>query len=144
MPRQAPAERSRCADSSGTKASSAPSKRSRPRDCEKEMHARRPAARHGEEVAVEPLAAAAHAPVPLDAADLGGADAEPAVGAADVSVLGHTAMPAFATRTTSSTWRWVVGAFGVGTYRRNDSVDVGYEVDGRPMLAEGLDIESLP
>lgn len=41
-------------------------------------------------------------------------------------------------------WRWLVGAFGVGTYRRNDSVDVGYELDGRPMLAEGLDIQSLP
>ena len=39
-------------------------------------------------------------------------------------------------------WRWLVGAFGVGTYRRNDSVDVRYEVDGRPMVAQGLDIES--
>lgn len=38
-------------------------------------------------------------------------------------------------------WRWLVGAFGVGTYRRNDSVDVRYEVDGRPELAQGLDIE---
>ena len=37
-------------------------------------------------------------------------------------------------------WRWAVGAFGVGTYRRNDSVDVSYEADGRPRLAEGLDI----
>jgi hypothetical protein len=41
-----------------------------------------------------------------------------------------------------SIWRWVVGAFGVGTYRRNDSVDVRYEVDGRPALAEGLDIDA--
>jgi hypothetical protein len=40
-----------------------------------------------------------------------------------------------------SMWRWLVGAFGVGTYRRNDSVDVRYEVDGRPALAEGLQIE---
>jgi hypothetical protein len=40
-------------------------------------------------------------------------------------------------------WRWLVGAFGVGTYRQNDSVDVRYEVDGRPMVAEGLDIERL-
>lgn len=39
-------------------------------------------------------------------------------------------------------WRWLVGAFGVGTYRQNDSVDVRYELDGRPMLAEGLDIAS--
>jgi hypothetical protein len=40
-----------------------------------------------------------------------------------------------------SMWRWLVGAFGVGTYRRNDSVDVRYEVAGRPAVAEGLDIE---
>jgi hypothetical protein len=38
-------------------------------------------------------------------------------------------------------WRWFLGAWGVGTYRQNDSVDVRYEVDGRPRLAEGLDIE---
>jgi hypothetical protein len=38
--------------------------------------------------------------------------------------------------------RWLAGAFGVGTYRQNDSVDVRYERDGRPMLAEGLEIES--
>src|SRR3982074_1116376 len=36
--------------------------------------------------------------------------------------------------------RWLMGAFGVGTYRQNDSVDVRYESDGRPMLAQGLDI----
>jgi hypothetical protein len=41
-----------------------------------------------------------------------------------------------------SLWRWFVGAWGVGTYRQNDSVDVRYEVDGRPMVAEALDIES--
>jgi hypothetical protein len=40
-----------------------------------------------------------------------------------------------------ATWRWLVGAFGVGTYKRNDSVDVRYELNGRAMLAEGLDIE---
>ena len=38
-------------------------------------------------------------------------------------------------------WRWFLGAWGVGTYRQNDSVDVRYERDGRPMLVEGLDIE---
>ena len=37
--------------------------------------------------------------------------------------------------------RWLMGAFGIGTYRQNDSVDVRYERDGRPMLAEGLEIE---
>jgi hypothetical protein len=41
-------------------------------------------------------------------------------------------------------WRWLIGAFGIGTYRQNDSVDVRYERDGRPMVAEGLDIESGP
>jgi hypothetical protein len=43
-----------------------------------------------------------------------------------------------------ATWRWLVGAFGVGTYRRNDSVDVRYEVAGQPRLAEGLDIQAAP
>ena len=38
-------------------------------------------------------------------------------------------------------WRWFLGAWGVGTYRQNDSVDVSYERDGRPILHEGLDIE---
>jgi hypothetical protein len=40
-----------------------------------------------------------------------------------------------------SGWRWFLGAWGVGTYRQDDSVDVRYEVDGRPMVAEGLEIE---
>lgn len=43
-----------------------------------------------------------------------------------------------------SLWRWLIGAYGIGTYRRNDSVDVRYEVDGRPELAEALDIELRP
>jgi hypothetical protein len=38
-------------------------------------------------------------------------------------------------------WRWFMGAFGVGTYRQNDSVDVSYEVDGRPVLLQALEIE---
>jgi hypothetical protein len=38
-------------------------------------------------------------------------------------------------------WRWFMGAFGIGTYRQNDSVDVQYEVAGRPQLAEALDIQ---
>lgn len=38
-------------------------------------------------------------------------------------------------------WRWFLGAFGVGTYRQNDSVDVRWERDGNPMLVEALDIE---
>jgi hypothetical protein len=41
-----------------------------------------------------------------------------------------------------SKWRWFVGAWGVGTYRQNDSVDIRYELDGRPMVAEGLEIQT--
>ncbi len=41
-----------------------------------------------------------------------------------------------------SGWRWLLGAWGVGTYRQNDSVDVRYEAaDGSPRVAEGLEIE---
>jgi hypothetical protein len=41
-----------------------------------------------------------------------------------------------------SGWRWLVGAWGVGTYRQDDSVDVRYEAaDGSPRVAEGLEIE---
>ena len=39
-------------------------------------------------------------------------------------------------------WRWFLGAWGVGTYRQDDSVDVRYErADGTPAVAEKLDIE---
>ncbi len=38
--------------------------------------------------------------------------------------------------------RWLLGAWGVGTYRQNDSIDVRYEApDGAPRVAEGLAIE---
>ena len=40
-------------------------------------------------------------------------------------------------------WRWFMGAWGIGTYRQNDSVDVRYEAGGRPRVAEGLDIEQV-
>lgn len=40
-----------------------------------------------------------------------------------------------------SGWRWVLGAWGVGTYRQDDSVDVRYDAaDGSPRVAEGLEI----
>lgn len=42
-----------------------------------------------------------------------------------------------------SGWRWFLGAWGVGTYRQNDSIDVRYEVDGQPRLAEGLTITAV-
>jgi hypothetical protein len=38
-------------------------------------------------------------------------------------------------------WRWFLGAWGIGTYRQNDSVDVRYDIGGRPQVAEGLAIE---
>jgi hypothetical protein len=38
-----------------------------------------------------------------------------------------------------SGWRWLLGAWGVGTYRQNDSVDIRYRRDGRPQVAEGLE-----
>jgi hypothetical protein len=41
-------------------------------------------------------------------------------------------------------WRWFLGAWGIGTYRQHDSVDVQYEVGGRPMVAEGLRPEPTP
>ena len=41
-----------------------------------------------------------------------------------------------------SGWRWFLGAWGVGTYRQNDSVDVRYSTsDGSPRVAEGLEID---
>src|ERR1700732_3738662 len=41
-----------------------------------------------------------------------------------------------------SGWRWLLGAWGVGTYRQDDSVDVRYEAaDGAPRVAEALEIE---
>ncbi|HWH10482.1 MAG TPA: hypothetical protein VG165_05095 [Solirubrobacteraceae bacterium] len=42
---------------------------------------------------------------------------------------------------TISKKRWLIGAFGVGTYRQNDSVDVRYETPRGVRLAEGLAIE---
>jgi hypothetical protein len=39
-------------------------------------------------------------------------------------------------------WRWFLGAWGIGTYRQNDSVDVRYDVGGQPRVAEALDIQA--
>jgi hypothetical protein len=38
-------------------------------------------------------------------------------------------------------WRWFLGAWGIGTYRRNDQVDVTWEAGGSPRVAHALDIE---
>jgi hypothetical protein len=41
-----------------------------------------------------------------------------------------------------SGWRWFLGAWGVGTYRQNDSVDVRWtDEDGTPRLREALEIQ---
>jgi hypothetical protein len=45
---------------------------------------------------------------------------------------------------TISKKRWFLGAWGVGTYRQDDSVDVRYGQGGRTVVAEGLEIEPLP
>jgi hypothetical protein len=33
---------------------------------------------------------------------------------------------------------WLLGMWGIGTYKRNDEIDVRYDLDGRPMLAHAL------
>jgi hypothetical protein len=38
-------------------------------------------------------------------------------------------------------WRWFLGAWGIGTYRRDDQIDVAWEIEGRPQMAHALDIE---
>ena len=40
--------------------------------------------------------------------------------------------------------RWLLGAWGVGTYRQDDSVDVSWkQPDGRAAVAERLEITSV-
>jgi hypothetical protein len=38
-------------------------------------------------------------------------------------------------------WQWFLGAWGIGTYGRNDQVDVTWEVDGMPRVAHALSIQ---
>ncbi|MGI8411528.1 MAG: hypothetical protein ACR2LV_02450 [Solirubrobacteraceae bacterium] len=35
---------------------------------------------------------------------------------------------------------WLLGIWGIGTYKRNDEVDIRYERDGRPMVARVTEI----
>jgi hypothetical protein len=35
---------------------------------------------------------------------------------------------------------WFLGFWGIGTYKRNDEVDIRYELEGQPMLAHALEI----
>ena len=37
-------------------------------------------------------------------------------------------------------WAWFLGFWGIGTYKRNDEVDIRYEIDGRPMVAQALQV----
>jgi len=37
-------------------------------------------------------------------------------------------------------WAWFLGFWGIGTYKRNDEVDVRYEIEGRPTVAHALQI----
>jgi hypothetical protein len=37
-------------------------------------------------------------------------------------------------------WAWFIGFWGIGTYKRNDEVDVRYEIEGRPTVAHALEI----
>ncbi len=37
---------------------------------------------------------------------------------------------------------WLLGFWGIGTYKRNDEIDIRYELDGRPMVAQGLEVSS--
>ena len=37
-------------------------------------------------------------------------------------------------------WAWFLGVWGIGTYKRNDEIDIRYERDGRPMVAHARQI----
>jgi hypothetical protein len=42
-----------------------------------------------------------------------------------------------------SGWRWFLGAWGVGTYRQDDAVDIRYESGGAARVAHRLEITLL-
>ena len=35
---------------------------------------------------------------------------------------------------------WFIGFWGIGTYKRNDEVDIRYELEGQPMVAHAREI----
>jgi hypothetical protein len=42
-------------------------------------------------------------------------------------------------------WRWALGAWGIGTYRNHESVDIRYTTpDGRAQVAQNLAVEPVP
>jgi hypothetical protein len=40
-----------------------------------------------------------------------------------------------------SPWAWFFGFWGIGTYKRNDVVDVRYEQQGQPRVAHALPVQ---
>jgi hypothetical protein len=36
---------------------------------------------------------------------------------------------------------WLLGLWGIGTYKRNDEIDVRYELDGRLTVGQALEIK---
>jgi hypothetical protein len=40
-----------------------------------------------------------------------------------------------------SGWAWFLGFWGIGTYGRNDEIDVRYEIGGRAMVAHALEVK---
>jgi hypothetical protein len=62
----------------------------------------------------------------------------------DYTVEGRTLLFTRALRKDHITgWRWLLGAWGVGTYKQDDTIDIRYEVDGQLRLAHALDIINL-
>lgn len=43
-----------------------------------------------------------------------------------------------------SLWRWFLGAWGIGTYNKDDQIDVSWFSGGQPVVAQGLEIERVP
>jgi len=39
-------------------------------------------------------------------------------------------------------WRWFMGAWGIGTYRANHTVDIRYQADGRTQVAHDLPVQA--
>jgi hypothetical protein len=39
-----------------------------------------------------------------------------------------------------SGWAWFMGFWGIGTYKRNDEIDIRYELNGRPMVTPAAEI----
>jgi hypothetical protein len=37
-------------------------------------------------------------------------------------------------------WAWFLGFWGIGTYKRNDEIDIRYEADGQPRVARALEV----